>query len=289
MKLAKFYNNVFRLISLLTLICLASPTLALAQTQPQQKPLWELGIGSAIMQLPYYRGSDTGRGYLLPYPYLVYRGDYLNVDRDGVHGLLYRSEDIVLDLSLAGGVPVPSDQDGPRQGMPDLSPSIEFGPSLDLRLWHDEQQHKGQKLWLRLPLRAAYSIDGRDSAHQGWIFAPYLEFSRESYAAKLEYSLSIGPMFADKNYHDYFYGVEPAYATPTRPAYRGSSGYNGSRITLLVQKRINNLSLTGFLRLDSLKGAAFTDSPLLQSRRYHIIGFAISWVLSQSDKRVSSP
>ncbi len=282
MKFAKSCNNVFRLISLLALLCLP------AQGHTQQKPLWELGIGSAAMQLPYYRGSETGRGYLLPYPYLIYRGDYFNVDRDGVRGLLYRSEDTELDISLAGGVPVPSDQDGPRQGMPDLNPSLEFGPSLDLRLW-DENRHRGQKLWLRLPLRAAFSIDGRDSAHQGWIFAPYLEFSRESHAAKLEYSLSLGPMFANADYHDYFYGVEPAYAALTRPAYRGRSGYNGSRITLLVQKRIDNFSLAGFIRLDSLNGAAFTDSPLFQSRRYHIVGFALSWILSQSNKRVYSP
>ncbi|HHJ80154.1 MAG TPA: MipA/OmpV family protein [Candidatus Tenderia electrophaga] len=282
MKLAKSCNNVFRLGSLLLLIALTAPA------QAQQKPLWELGIGSAVMQLPYYRGSAAERGYLLPYPYLIYRGDFLNIDKNGVRGRLYRSDKLVLNLSLAGGVPVPSDQNGPRQGMPDLSPTIEFGPSLDLRLWNKDQ-HRGQKLWLRLPLRAAYSVAGRDSAHQGWIFAPYLEFSRESYASQLEYSLSVGPMFADSKYHDYFYGVDPVYATPSRPTYRGRRGYNGSRITLLLQKRINNLSLSAFARLDSLNGTAFNDSPLLQSRRYHIIGFAISWILSQSDKRMSSP
>ena len=282
MKFEKSCNSAFSLIGLLALLCLP------AQGQAQQKPLWELGIGSAAMQLPYYRGSESGRGYLLPYPYLIYRGEFFNVDKDGLRGLLYRSEDTVLDISLAGGVPVPSDQNGPRQGMPYLKPSIEFGPSLDLRLW-DEDRHRGQKLWLHLPLRAAYSIDGSDSAHQGWIFAPYLEFSRESHAAKLEYSLSLGPMFADAAYHDYFYGVSPAYATPTRPAYQGHSGYNGSRITLLVQKRIENFSLAAFIRLDSLNGAAFSDSPLFQTRNYHIIGFAFSWILTQSDKLVSSP
>jgi len=284
MKSDIFCNNPFRLISLLALICLATP----GQGQAQQQPLWELGIGSAVMQLPYYRGSDSGRGYLLPYPYLIYRGEFFNIDEDGVRGQLYRSENTVLNISLAGGVPVPSDQDGPRQGMPDLSPSIEFGPSLDLRLWHEER-HAGQKLWLRLPLRAAYSIDGRNSANQGWIFAPYLEFSRVSHATRLEYSLSLGPMFADSRYHDYFYGVSPAYTTPSRPAYRGRSGYNGSRITLLTQKHLANFSLAAFIRLDSLNGAVFSDSPLFQTPNYHIIGFAISWILTRSDKMVSSP
>lgn len=281
MKLAKSCNNVFRLIGLLVLTCSATPALA------QQKPLWELGIGTAAMQLPYYRGSETGRSYLLPFPYLIYRGDFLNVDDGEVRGLLYQSDSVVLDLSMAGGVPVPSDQNGPRQGMPDLSPSVEFGPSLALRLW-DDKPHKDLKLWLHLPLRAAYSVDGRDSAHQGWIFAPNLEFSRETYVSKLKYSLSIGPMFADDAYHDYFYGVSPAYATPTRPTYQGRSGYNGSRITLLTQKQIDNFSLAGFIRLDSLNGATFTDSPLVQTHRYYIVGFAVSWILGQSEQMVSS-
>ncbi len=281
-KLTPFYNNAFRRTSLLLLFCLATPA------QAQQKPLWELGIGSAAMQLPYYRGSDAGRSYLLPYPYLIYRGDYLNIDRSGMHGRLYRSKNIALNFSLAGGVPVPSDQTGPRQGMPDLKPSVEFGPSLDLQLWN-KGQHNGQKLWLHLPLRAAYSVDGRDSAYQGWIFAPYIEYSRESHVTRLIYSLSIGPMFADSNYHDYFYGVDPAYATPARAAYKGRSGYNGSRITLRAQQHINNFSLTAFARLDSLNNTAFDNSPLLQSRRYYIVGVAVSWVLTQSDKTVPAP
>lgn len=281
MKLAKSCNNAFRLIGLLVLLCLST------QAQAQQKPLWELGIGTAAMQLPYYRGSETGRSYLLPFPYLIYRGDFLNVDDGEVRGLLYQSDTVVIDLSMAAGVPVPSDPNGPRQGMPDLNPSVEFGPSLALRLW-DDKQHKDQKLWLKLPLRAAYSVDGRDSAHQGWIFAPYLEFSRETYTSKLKYSLALGPMFADNAYHDYFYGVSPSYATPTRPAYQGRSGYNGSRITLLTQKRIDNFSLAAFIRLDSLHGAVFTDSPLVQTRHYKLFGFAISWILGQSDEMVSS-
>lgn len=280
-KLVKFYSSASK--TWLALCLTSIPLLS----QAQQRPLWELGIGTTAMHLPYYRGSENGRGYVLPYPYAIYRGEYLNVEEGQIRGLLYQGNDFVLDLSLAVGVPVPSDENGPRVGMPDLDPTLEFGPSLEFRLWHNKDR-RGQNLWLHLPLRAAYSIDGRDSAHEGWILAPYLEFNHTSRDGSLEHSISFGPMYADDAYHDYFYGVKPAFATPNRPAYEGRSGYNGSRLTLVTKKRVDNFSLSAFLRLDQLNGAVFTTSPLLQTRNYHIIGIAVSWILARSDETVYS-
>ena len=51
-------------------------------------PLWELGIGAAAVRLPDYRGSDQAHSYLLPLPYVVYRGKILRADRDGARALL---------------------------------------------------------------------------------------------------------------------------------------------------------------------------------------------------------
>jgi MipA family protein len=36
----------------------------------EEKPLWELGVGLALLRLPDYRGSDESRYYLLPFPYI---------------------------------------------------------------------------------------------------------------------------------------------------------------------------------------------------------------------------
>ena len=38
-------------------------------------PRWELGLGVAALSIPDYRGSDQQRGYLLPLPYIQYRGE----------------------------------------------------------------------------------------------------------------------------------------------------------------------------------------------------------------------
>jgi outer membrane scaffolding protein for murein synthesis (MipA/OmpV family) len=47
-------------------------------------PKWELGVGVGGLWMPDYRGSDEVRSYLLPFPYVIYRLDWLKVDREGV-------------------------------------------------------------------------------------------------------------------------------------------------------------------------------------------------------------
>src|SRR5258708_19369460 len=41
----------------------------------EQFPLWEAGLGIGATTLPHYRGSDQSRTWVLPIPYLDYRGE----------------------------------------------------------------------------------------------------------------------------------------------------------------------------------------------------------------------
>lgn len=99
---------------------------ALAHAEPL--PLWEVGAGVAPLCLPDYRGSDQSRNYLLPFPWLVYRGDMLKADREGIRARLFGAERVELDVSLSGSVPVNSERNRARAGMPDLHPTAEVGP-----------------------------------------------------------------------------------------------------------------------------------------------------------------
>src|SRR3989338_5696009 len=102
------------------MLTLAPPALA------EQVPLWEVGAGVAAIDFPEYRGSNVRTSYLLPIPYLVYRGDFLKIDRARVRGQLFHSDKVELDISVNGSVPVSNN--GARQGMPDLDPTFEIGP-----------------------------------------------------------------------------------------------------------------------------------------------------------------
>src|SRR5512140_3673774 len=79
-------------------------------------PLWEAGFGLTGLSLPDYRGSNVQRGYVLPLPYLVYRGEILRMDRKGLYGILFQSDRVHLNISADGGVPVKSDKNQARSG-----------------------------------------------------------------------------------------------------------------------------------------------------------------------------
>lgn len=137
-------------------------------TAEKRLPLWEFGVGAGAIHFPDYRGSDRSQAYLLPVPAIVYRGERLKVDRDGLRGLLFDSERLVLDISLDGAVPLDSDQNGTREGMPDLDATFEIGPSPKLTL------HQGEPLELRLnlPYRFVYASDFRHINSHGALFNP---------------------------------------------------------------------------------------------------------------------
>ncbi|MDR3214207.1 MAG: MipA/OmpV family protein, partial [Azoarcus sp.] len=134
-----------------------------------ETPLWEAGLGAGVVSFAEYRGSSRQRTMALPVPYFVYRGEFLQANRNGLRGKLFDSDRVKLNLSLAASLPVDSSDHGPRRGMPDLQPTVEFGPSLEFGLWRGDANKA--RLNLNLPVRAAYTVRG-GVRHVGMIFSP---------------------------------------------------------------------------------------------------------------------
>ncbi|MBE0620122.1 MAG: MipA/OmpV family protein, partial [Burkholderiales bacterium] len=53
---------------------------AAAGARAEQLPLWEAGAGAAALSFPDYRGSNERQSWLLPVPYIIYRGEFLQAD-----------------------------------------------------------------------------------------------------------------------------------------------------------------------------------------------------------------
>ncbi len=98
-----------------------------------------------------------------------------------------------------------------------------------------------------------------------------------------------GPLFADRRYHDYFYTVAAQYATLARPAYQAAGGYAGTQAIASLSKRYPRFWVGAYMRYDTLAGAAFVDSPLVQRRSYWSAGFGISWMIGRSKTLVDVP
>lgn len=250
------------------------------------EPLWELGAGVAVFSFPAYRGSDETKQFVLPVPYFVYRGEFLKADRDGLRARLFASDRVNLTVSAALSPPAPSEDIVARAGMPDLRASFELGPQLDLTLWRAENRERTLKLLL--PLRTAYTLE-RSPQHIGWVFHPKLNLDMGDMPGLRGWKVGMqaGPLFGDRRQHDYFYGVDPAFATADRPAYTAGAGFAGMQYLLGVSKRFPSHWVGAFVRYDTLGGARFADSPLVRDRRYLAAGVAVTWIFDQSATRVT--
>ena len=251
-------------------------------------PLWEAGAGVAVIDFPDYRGADERRVLVLPFPYVVYRGELLQADREGLRGQFFRTDRVDLHLSVSGSIPVDSSDNAARRGMPDLDPTLEIGPRLDFKLLR--RPNSGIEVTLRLPARTVIASDFSHSKNVGWVFQPQLNVAFRGIWPGEGWNLGLaaGPLYGDKRYHNYFYGVAPEFATPQRPAFNAEGGYAGSHVLGAASKRFRSFWVGGFVRLDTLAGATFEASPLVRQNESFAAGFAIAWILGSSQKMVEA-
>jgi outer membrane scaffolding protein for murein synthesis (MipA/OmpV family) len=177
--------------------------------------------GAGAVTFPDYRGSDRTQTYGLPVPYFVYRGDFLKADRNGVRGRFFDSDRVELNVTMNASAPVDSKDNPTRQGMPDLKPTVEIGPSLDLTLWRAAD--KRAKLDFRLPLVTGVTIEGSPRS-TGWQFSPgSISTCRIRPEWRAGTSAGRRPLFSDRKQHQYFYSVSQEFATAGRPRLRGAA------------------------------------------------------------------
>ncbi|MDB5763836.1 MAG: MipA/OmpV family protein [Herminiimonas sp.] len=249
-------------------------------------PLWEAGAGVATLKLPDYRGSDQTTSYILPIPYLVYRGEFLKADRNGVRTMLFANDTVEVNFSVNGTLPVNSKDNAARRGMPDLKPTVELGANVSVNLWKSAAQD--MKLDFRAPMRTAITVES--SPRQiGWLFSPSLNLDVRNPAGFSGWNLGIlaAPLFNSRKYNAHFYSVSSTEAATGRPAYVATGGYSGTQITMALSRRFARHWVGGFLRYDTLAGAVFADSPLVRQRSAMSAGVAVTWMFGESSTLVN--
>jgi outer membrane scaffolding protein for murein synthesis (MipA/OmpV family) len=253
----------------------------------EERPKWELAIGATAITIPDYRGSDEQSYYLLPFPAVAYRGEILKADRDGVRAEFLHTDRVKFDISLNAGPPAKSDENAARAGMPDIDPTIELGPMLKVLLAASD--NRNHALSVRIPVRAVISVPDFDN--RGWVFVPYLNYDIFNVFGQkwLEFGASVGVIYGSEKFHDYYFQVDPQYATPTRPAYDAKAGYSGTQFTVTLSKRFESFYIGGYARYENLSGTAFEDSPLVRQDHLFLAGVVVTWIFAKSSEMVRVP
>jgi outer membrane scaffolding protein for murein synthesis (MipA/OmpV family) len=254
--------------------------------QAKEEPLWEFGLGVGALAFEDYRGSNSTHAYPIPVPYFVYNGKFLKADKDGVRGTLFNQDRIEINLSFNATTPVRNDRE--RSGMPDLRSTVELGPSVNLHLWRSSDARV--KFDLRMPLRAALTVEAAPKMI-GWTFTPQFALDVADPVGFVGWNLGLltGPLFAERRYHEYFYSVARQYATGSRSIYTADGGYAGTQLLTALSKRYPKFWVGAYMRYDTLSGAAFADSPLVQRKSYWSAGFGIAWMINESSQLVEVP
>ncbi len=240
-------------------------------------PLWEVGMGAGLMHLPHYRGSDQSRAWLLPLPYVAYRGEIFKADRDGARAEFLKSDTWRFDISVAAGAPANSKDSRAREGMRDLAPTLEFGPSF---VW-TAARGPGWSLEARVPLRGGVTLE-RSPRFAGTVLSPNLNLDVVVHG--WDVGAYVGPVFGSRRQNGYTYDVSEADARPDRPIYRSRSGYAGSQFVFGTSRRFGDVWLGAFGKLDHLSGAVFDDSPIVRRQTTFAFGVGASWIFWKSHR-----
>lgn len=264
-------------LSVLAFAAAAVPSLA---QEPDGLSLWEVGaVGFAVSQQAYPGASArVNRGLALPF--LIYRGEFLRVDRASAGIRAFRTPTVEVDVGVAASFGSRSEDIEVRRGMPDLGTLVEFGPRLK---WNIGPGPGNGRFRAEFPLRGVFDLN-EHLAHKGMAFEPELIFERRARGG-WRYSTSIGAVWGDRRLADTFYGVAPIYAMAGRNAYVADSGLITWRLSASVSRNLSpDLRLFGFARADSVKGAANESSPLVQQKTGASVGLGLTytWKRSQS-------
>ena len=274
------------------LLCLLAFEVNAEEVADEALPgLWGIRLVAFGQNFPAYPSSSDQNLTLLPLPYPVYRGKIFSFGEDLediANGQILSTQRFNLSVGLSANFPESSENLSGRTGMPDLDFLIEAGPELSVAL--SGQPEDDRELVLALQLRAAVSIKELDANGRGFVFSPELEYLvRDFWDSKSELRFRVSPTWATSDYTDFFYGVDPEYATPDRPSFDAASGYVNTEFLVGLNRKITDrLEFRGSIRLWVNKGSANEASPLYQRDYDHGIRLALFWTAWESKRRVAS-
>ncbi len=244
-------------------------------------PKWEAGLWVGGLSIPDYRGSSETRYYVLPAPYFIYRSERFQVADQGAKGVLYKSENVQINLGGRVNLPVDSDKNAARAGLPDIDTALSIGPTLYYKVY----QKENYDLKFRLPLQAVFSTDFKRMNHRGFTFNPAIFMSRK---AQWNSSFSLALLFSTKLYNEYYYGVSGNNVGLERAYYQPNGGYGGIRVTLKMKRKFKKYNLAGFVLYDNLSGATYEKSPLVTKIENFTVGIYLTYQFVKSRQLVRS-
>ena len=251
----------------------------------EKKPKYELGAGLINLNIPNYPGASANTPRYVPFPWFIYRGDFLRSDEEGTRAKFIDSEAFELGLSGGFNFAIKSEENEARRGMDDKDALVGIGPNILIRILKKNPLHR---LTFGVGLRVNYATRALSFKNEGWVIEPKLRYWRKfSKEGKLTFFSGITASFGDQKYNAFFYDVDEEYVNADRAAYRSREGLvdiTGSMgIGYDFSKKASVFAGTFY---SNLSLAANKDSFLVEEEHNSglIVGFA--WLFYESNELV---
>jgi outer membrane scaffolding protein for murein synthesis (MipA/OmpV family) len=171
--------------------------------------------------------------------------------------------------------------------MPTIGTLVEIGPVLRINLGPlDKDAETARSTRLDLPVRAVFDLND-DLHHKGWDFEPTL-LRTWWRTDRTSFNTTVGLLVGDHQLNDLFYSVDPQFAIPGRPAYQAKGGLISTRVSAGLNVRLSRtLRVYGSIALETVRGAANEDSPLVRQHQDANVGIGLSWGFWQSEEHAA--
>ncbi len=240
-------------------------------------PLWEIGLVGIAAYQPAYPGSDQDFARFRVLPFGIYRGSLIRADDNGIGLRAFRSPRLEWDVSASGSFGSSANRVRARVGMPSIGTMVEIGPAAKINLGDLVVPGREPRLTqLEIPVRAVFDVS-HDFEHRGWTFEPRLSHTAWT-GPRFALVVSASALVGDRRLNQLYYGVDAPLATADRPAYDARAGLVAWRLSASLRHRIGpTLRLAYFAQLETVRGAANEDSPLVRSRQDAGVGVSLVW------------
>jgi hypothetical protein len=245
-------------------------------------PLWTAGLFAVAGHHAVYPGAARRTNSAALLPFITYRGPLLRLESGSAGLRAMRTPRTELDFSASASFGSGGQDTGAREGMPAVGKLAEIGPSLRINL--GELREDGQRPpWrLDLPVRLVFDVD-RDLRYTGVSFEPRLSLRLADWSGWTP-SVYVGALFGSRGLNDMYYGVDPIYVTPTRPAYTAKAGLVATRLGMSISGRLReDLRLGLHAGMESVRGAANENSPLVGRMVDPSVAITLTWTALRSE------
>ena len=256
----------------------------------EHKPRWEIGIGGGYFNGFDYPASRDPNKRGLVVPFFFYRSPLFRVGDGGVQAVAIEQARVRLDLSIGASLNAKSEGNRVREGLPSLDFLFGVGPQLEIRLidWYSPHYGRTQVSW-NTEARAIVATDFRTLRAQGFLFSTELSLAQRRLLNRpLDVIANIDLTFADERLQDYYYEVEPRFATASRQPYDATGGYlSASLFTGFVARPWATVNLFFGVQFEQFSSAANQHSPLFETTSSTSYAVGFTWQLLRSKDSIA--